>query len=196
MQRDPDFVIPQDGLRIVAQYLSPTFFNRNEAEGFEGLGGGIKAMTPHKIYETDLDGIYSENIFDAAIVVGWRYVLFSGDQGVAAAEIAMEKGNKNLGFSRLVRGPDVEATVVELQQEEIRPKVADDDYELRFLRIWDVSFWGLWLHCYADAEKSFVIPLPPVPQGMEIGEQIPRSDFIRRIKAVADGVRKRFLRRP
>jgi hypothetical protein len=131
-------------------------------------------------------------------MVGWRYILFSGDGEVslAAAEIAIEEGSQQAAFLRVARRPDVEATVAELEQSKMGPKVAGDKFELRYLRIWDVNFFGLWLHCTTSPEKSFVIPLPPVPPGLEVGEDISRAMFNERIKAVAQGVVERFLKSP
>ncbi len=193
---DPNLPIPGDGLNVIAQAVLPVLQSWDRGKIFENMAQDIKALTPHKIYETDLDGVESGDALGAVEFVGWRYILFSGEKSFAAAEIVIEDGSQKSGFSRVARGPDVEATVTELDQSRIGPKVAGDEFELRFLRIWDVRFCGLWLHCFASPEKSFVIPLPPVPANVEAGEDIPQTAFNERMQALAVGVVERFLMTP
>ncbi|HXO20216.1 MAG TPA: hypothetical protein VOA87_09885 [Thermoanaerobaculia bacterium] len=200
VESDPSYKIPTDGVAIFSEYMAPLFTDTEQRKGlFRTISpDSVRVMTPHKIYVAGLADAEGPDVLDAATPVGWRYLLFSGKKKTpfAAAEIAMDLENKNARFSRIVKSPRVPATAVELQEEKIGPKVADDDYELRFLRIRDLSFFGLWLHCYANKDDDFVIPLPPVPRNMAASEKISRADLIPRLKAIAVEVRKRFLRRP
>jgi hypothetical protein len=196
LEKDPDFRIPEGGLTIVSENVTPLCQDSYQHKAFFGDVNveGLRALTPHKIYVADLEAVEGPDVLAAASPAGWRYILVAGDEAVATAELAMDKGNQNVRFSRVAQGPCAKATIREL--EGIAPQVADDEYELRFLRIRDLRFFGLWLHCYDHFEKDFVICLPPAPPGMEDGQRLTHEELINKIKAAAENIRTRFLRRP
>lgn len=191
-----DEKIPPSGLQIVRENVSGFLRETKTRKAFvkKEAGTSFKVLTPHKIFIADLGGLEASDALAAARFIGWRYLLLADGKAVAAAELVVKKSPNSARFYQVIQNPGVAATLDIL--ETIEDLVKDDDYELRFLRMRDVNFSGLWFHCYARPCKSFVSPLPPAPKGMESGAIYPRIDFLARIQGVAENVKKSFLMMP
>ncbi|HKH44786.1 MAG TPA: hypothetical protein VKM72_08990 [Thermoanaerobaculia bacterium] len=195
-RNDDDFQVPADGPRIIRQNIKRLFLGTNTSKAhFDNIGfAEVEILTPHKIFIAGLPEIETNDALVTARCIGWRYLLFAKRCPFAAAELSAMPNSQDVRFSRVVRNPGVSATFDILNS--LGNRISDDSYELRFLRMRDIDFSGLWFHSYTHRENDFLRVLPPAPQGMEAGAEYPRDQFLGKIRDVANHVRESFLMSP
>jgi hypothetical protein len=186
---------PEGGSEIVREgllALSPEALER----GFRFLaepGQEISHGPPHPQYTVTLDDLAQGKLLSAAVETGWSYPLFAGDQPVGEVEIGPVSGKKEaLAFKALHDSPFSKAATDALQNAARLDVVANEDYELRFLKIPPVYFAGLWLHGPSD---DFLVPLREPPGRLEPNTLYPEKEVVAVLQPLAVRVRE-FHERP
>lgn len=132
----------------------------------------LAVAIPHDVYTLSLEAIATGAGLDVAEPIGRRCLVLAGEHPIATAELAAA-GSTTGGQVTLTEGPFTEATVKAVAAAEALPQIADGDHELRLLRIPALYLMAIWLEGPA-AHQRLLIPLEPVPAGLEAG--VPRSE--------------------
>ena len=141
----------------------------------------LAVAVPHDVYLIGLGDLAGGASLDAATVVGRRFLVMDGDRPIAAAELADQE--RGTGF-QLNEGPYVEATAAAIEHAESDPDLADDDYEVRLLRIPALYFMGLWLKS-EQPDADVVIPLDPAPAPLEAGRKYTAAGILSALAGLA-----------
>lgn len=118
---------------------------------------------PHAVYFVGLQEVADGTLLSAATLTGWRYLVLSDEEPVAAADIAVGNANASAHFSHFSEGSFVKSTVEGIGFAENLKEVHTADYELRLLNIPSLYVVSLWLHGSNDR----IIPLSPTNQILE-----------------------------
>lgn len=143
----------------------------------------LTTAAPHQIYFVGLRDIAEGRLLEAAQVVGWRYIIFNGEQPLAAAELKVGAEQGSLEFSNINRGLFVASTVEGVARAEDMTIVRDNDFELRLLDIPSLYVVALWLH--GDSDNDLIIPLPPPRPELEQFVSYSEEEVIARLRQPA-----------
>jgi len=166
---------------------------RQPANQRNALAGAAPAElemdVPHRVYALGLDQVREGADLDQAVPIGWRYLLKQGDQVVAAAQTVTDAGGQ-AAFASFNSGPYVDSTQQALGTAEEYAGAgagSGDDWEPRVLHVPALHAMALWLH--TDAETTdVVLPLPPVPPGIEADRRYSVPDYLAALQEVAGNV--------
>jgi hypothetical protein len=144
---------------------------------------------PHQVYTMGLDQVIGDTGVRSAVPTGWRYLLRQGDQVVAAAQTVTDDGGQ-AAFASFNSGPYVESTRQAFgtaEQYAGAGEGSEDDWEPRVLHVPALHAMALWLHTEAET-TDIVLPLPPVPQGIEPDRRYTVSDYLAALRGIAGSV--------
>ncbi len=102
-------------------------------------------MRPHPVYNLGVDALAMGKGIDAAKLASWRYLLIEGEVIEKAAEVGVSSAGPTK-FHSINAGPAVAGTVEALAVAERLPQVQKQSYDIRLLRIPELSVQALWLH--------------------------------------------------
>jgi hypothetical protein len=125
------------------------------------LRGQLVADSPHRIYAITASAAMAHRL-NEAVQTGWRVMLMRDDVAIAAAEAWMHRGTK-ASTAQLNVGPHMRATARAMERAE-RVTQGEHDFELRLLRVPEVSSVALWLHSRTGGDR--LLPIGPVPVSM------------------------------
>ena len=108
---------------------------------------------------------------------GWRYLLRQDDRLVASAETVADQGG-GARFSHFNQGPFVASTAAALDLAETLDETRDRSYEVRLLHVPALYTMALWLHGDGSEDDDILIPLAPVPQGIEANRPYPAGELL------------------
>jgi hypothetical protein len=145
----------------------------------------LALAAPHDVYYLGLSDLAGGASLDSAVVVGRRFIVMDGEKPIASAELADQ--DKRSGF-QANEGRYVESTASAIAQAEEDPELAEDDYEVRLLRIPALYVTALWLK-NEQGKGDFVIPLGPAPKPLEAGRKYTPTEVL---SALAEPARIRL----
>jgi hypothetical protein len=179
--------ITDESLGVVSAHLSElaarTKFRDRALNRANPADLGLAA--PHDVYSLGLTDIAEGASLDAATVVGRRFLVMDGSAPIASAELS--DSETGAGF-QTNEGPYVEATATAIARAEVDPQLANDDFEIRVLRIPALYFMGLWLKNDRGG-ADVVIPLDPAPAPLEAGR---KYSPVEALSALAERARGRL----
>jgi hypothetical protein len=143
---------------------------------------------PHAAYNLGLEDVAAGHLTAAAEQTAWRYLVRSGDEPVAAAEVQVGAGGAGAEFSSLNHGPHVASTVQTADEAASLPQVEKGNYEPRLLRIPALYVMAMWLKDL-DGSNDLIIPLAPAPPFLSAGQKYSESAFA---EAVAGPAQQRL----
>lgn len=114
---------------------------------------------PHPVYVLLLPEILAGRGLSAAHLVGWRYLLMSGVDAIASAEVNTNESETQHVFASMNEGRANQATLEATADLERSPLVATGNFELRLLRIPSLMTVAIWLHGSQNAD--IITPIPP-----------------------------------
>jgi hypothetical protein len=129
---------------------------------------GLALAAPHDVYSLGLSDLAEGAFLDAATLDGRRFIVMDGDKPITSAEVADQ--DKGSGF-QANEGPYVESTAAAIEHAERDPDLADNDYEVRVLRIPALYVMALWLKNEQGGGADVLIPLDPTPAPLEAGRK-------------------------
>ena len=148
----------------VRQLLS----KKNLRGGLDVLGGsalaGVELRAPHEVFVLGATDVLNGRGLAAATSAGWAYLVIDRDTIVASAETA-SGGDGTYAFSQLSRGAINQAVAGAILRLEDAFE-ADEEYEVRVLRIPAAYSVSLWLHAESSDE---LVPIAPSPRGLVPG---------------------------
>ena len=163
------------------------------ARAVGGIGGHVKVVLPHPVFDLGLDQVLGEKTLDDASRRGWRYLVMQGPTAIAAAEVAPDASGGET-VSAVNRGAFVAATLIELRRAEQLQSVQHGSFELRLLRIPALYIVALWLKD-TPGDGDLLIPLEPVPNYLQRGQKYPAQQFLELAQRAA-AVQANFDSRP
>jgi len=129
-----------------------------------------RARFAHRVYVTAARDLAEGRFPDAAVLVGWRFLLWSRDGRPFAAEVDHRPGGA-AAFSHVNMGPFAAGTVEALAAlDRIRLPLRERN-ELRLIKAPELQLWLLWL---AGADDLFV-PIAPCPGRLRANKPYIRS---------------------
>ncbi|MEU6312052.1 hypothetical protein [Streptomyces sp. NPDC047014] len=175
---------PAPALRSVLAALgSPTAVNEAHTPALRAIQGPLTAELPLPVHVLD-----RLNISDLAAVgrpprtrlVGWRFLIRSGDRYVAAADTRLTPDG--WAFSHFFEGPYVAATERALRQAESLGTA----HQPRLLSVPELYMLTLWLHGAVGAAaasglpagEDLLVPLAPAPPGIAAYRPHPVSELL------------------
>jgi len=186
---------PVGGLQAVTQAL-----DQLEDGAVHSLGGGnaysgplgmlrsgrnqMAATVPHPVYQLGLDSIVEDGGLQAAVQVGWRYLLENVSHVLGFAETTNDEG-AGVRFRALSTGTVASTLKDAIATAENLPFVAaTDDFELRVLRVPGLALTALWLQS-ATAEDA-LIALAPAPEGIVAEQPYRETEFLELLRPLAE----------
>ncbi|CAL9380114.1 hypothetical protein [Streptomyces sp. enrichment culture] len=157
---------PAPALRSVLTALgSPTAVREAPTPSLRSAPGPVTPELPLPVHV--LEGITATGA-PATRLAGWRFLIFSGEHALAAAETRLTPDG--WAFAHFFEGPYIASTERALRQAESLPQA----YQPRLLSIPGLYMLTLWLHgdCAADGSTGgprptdLLVPLAPAPPGI------------------------------
>ncbi|MET9732434.1 hypothetical protein ABZZ79_17850 [Streptomyces sp. NPDC006458] len=157
---------PSPALRSILTALgSPVAVREATTPALRAAQGPLTPELPLPVHV--LDRITGEGA-PVTRLAGWRFLIFSGDRALAAAETRLTPDG--WAFAHFFEGPYIASTERALRQAETLPQA----YQPRLLSIPGLYMLTLWLHgdCEADGSAGrpgaadLLVPLAPAPPGI------------------------------
>lgn len=162
---------------------------RASGEGPKLLGeiapDDVEVSTPHRVFALLVRDIEADGGLEMAQPVGWRFLLESGGNVLAGAEVS-ETPERTFPPT-FYRSSSVGATATAVRAARALPQLRLAGFDLRLLRIPELYQVALWLH---SPNTDLLIPLAPSPIGRE-GQVTPPPLFFRELAARAQEYRAR-----
>jgi hypothetical protein len=174
---------PKQGMDIVRDALSSAVNQPGVAASAlaEVATETLSTAAPHQIYSVSIRDVAEGHLLSCVQLKGWRYLVFSQDQPVVAADLQV-RGDQTLNFSNVNRGPFVESTLDAVRFAENLDVVQTQDFELRVLEISSLYLVALWLH----GKEDLLIPLDPPPDEVEALTVYSEDEFIQLLRGAAE----------
>ncbi|NYI05112.1 hypothetical protein [Allostreptomyces psammosilenae] len=104
----------------------------------------LRPILPHPVFTLDPAAVRRGSGPEAAVAIGWRFLIASGSRVLAAAEA--HRTADGYHFSHFAGGPFVASTERAWQQAAAVPEAAEGRYDLRMLYLPGSYSMALWLH--------------------------------------------------
>ncbi|OLZ70063.1 hypothetical protein AVW11_08845 [Streptomyces amritsarensis] len=175
---------PAPALRSVLAALgSPTAVHEAHTPALRSIQGPLTAELPlpvHVLDRLNLSDLASAGRPPRTRLVGWRFLIRSGDRHVAAADTRLTPDG--WAFSHFFEGPYVAATERALRQAELLAT----GYQPRLLSVPELYMLTLWLHGAVGADaaaglpagEDLLVPLAPAPPGIAAYRPHPVSELL------------------
>ncbi|MFC7713593.1 hypothetical protein [Nonomuraea recticatena] len=145
----------------------------------------VEVSTPHQVFALLVRDIEAGAGLETAQPVGWRFLLESGGNVLAGAEVS-ETPERTFPPT-FYRSSSVGATATAVKAARALPQLQLARFDLRLLRIPELYQIALWLH---SPNTDLLIPLTPSPIGRE-GQVTPPPVFFRELTTRARDYRAR-----
>jgi len=141
------------------------------------------SLTPHRIYTIDLTDLVASKGIGAARLLGWR--VFHAADHDAVIESYCDENDEDHHFGGVNRGPYVGGTRRALEVAAAHPRVAEEDFEVRLLRLPGIHVSALWLHG-TPPEAQLLIPMEPLFSDHDTGTAYPADQFLDDLRPLAE----------
>lgn len=138
----------------------------------------------HKIFLVSIQDIISDNGFDKAKLIGWRYIAHG-----KAYEVHCDENCENHRLGHVNEGPHIQGLFEALNSIENHHRVQSDTFEVSIISIPEVYMTALWLQ-RQDGENHLFIPIEPtfLPE-VQSGEKIfTETELIQVLKKEANNM--------
>lgn len=145
----------------------------------DNVPNSLSYTEPHQYYTVALDAIAKGELLGTAIPKNWRYLIVNQDAGVGELEISSNinaDGEKIADRFVAVHHSDAaQATLDVLHRAESDKGFANEDFELRFLRVAALYFDAVWLH---SQDRDHIVPTTSAIRPLKQGQVYSPSDII------------------
>lgn len=138
----------------------------------------LSLVAPHPVFALSLEDLTSGRGLDAAVQVGWRYLVSRDDRTLAAVETPMTEVEPEL---QLNEGPFVGGTVETIRLVEDLDEVKQRDFELRLLKVVALYTVALWL----QGDDDILVPMAQCHPALESGGRYSGVEFVERLREPA-----------
>lgn len=155
--------------RVLAESGGPLIDERLGRAPDDHAGAAAAADEAWPVYHLGADALGGDaaDAIAAAVPIGWRaLVRRSGRFALVDLDLAgPEPVLRQVSYGAVAEGVGVARSVAE--RLDTVGLAGESVLEERLLSVPAAYFSGLWLHDPQDPSRDLVIPLPPVPQGVE-----------------------------
>ena len=141
----------------------------------------LQTAAPHDVYNLPLSALGESLGPEAAVPVGVRCLITSGDEPVGTVELPEPDGSEG---AITQHGPFTQGTVDAIQAAEESSDVADGNFELRLLRVPALYLMALWLKD-EDGNQDLFVPLEPAPADLTPGHAYKWRELGERLRPMA-----------
>src|SRR5579859_2819765 len=142
---------------------------------------GFLPVFPHAVYVLGLNDVKIMGGIEASAKhVSWRYLIPQSNPP-SAAEVSFF-GNEHR-FSELNYGPYAQNTLLEIQRLERSQELADQNYDVRLLRVPGLGIATLWLR--GSDGREMLIPIAPTSPMLNSGKTYSGKQFLEAIQEEA-----------
>jgi predicted flap endonuclease-1-like 5' DNA nuclease len=139
---------------------------------------------PHKVYTMYLDDLVAGKRYDAAQLVGWRFV-FRGDDGHHhVADIGIDEATGDHTFHHINMGRHVNNFIAVYDNIHDHETVTEKDYEINLLRVPACYVMAVWFQG-TDHDHEFLVPLSPVHENFEPNRHYDADEFMAQLEDAA-----------
>jgi hypothetical protein len=153
-------LIFQPGFPDQGRALAVAGVDRLLRQSGRGVDSGLRAARPHRSFSCGLVGAAADVVSHARFAA-WRYLVFRGEECVAAAEVEQRPEDPSAILSSLVSGVNFAAQLVELDWVAGLAEVEQAGFELRFLRVPGLAVMAWWLSRRSGGRGDLFAPVPP-----------------------------------
>jgi hypothetical protein len=140
----------------------------------------------HTASRADLD----QSFLKTARLTAWHYLLADQDDNVhSLVEVAVLGKGEGLSYAALRPRDYADMMVAAIEGARLRPEAEAQQYELRILRVPDLSFLGVWLHT-EEQIHDLVIPILGSSPDYEANIVMTEGDLVKALRPIADRRRK------
>lgn len=138
----------------------------------------LALAAPHPVFQLALDDVGKPGALERAGMTGWRYLVTSGKNVIAAAHASAKSRSARASFSHVNEGPFVNSAQTALAQAEAWPEIRDGRYALGLLSVPALYVEALWLRDEdgKDGGDRFV-PLAPAPAPLAAHQRYSAAEF-------------------
>jgi hypothetical protein len=138
----------------------------------------LALAAPHPVFQLALDDVGKQGALDRAAMTGWRYLVTSGKNVIAAAHASATSRSARAAFSHVNEGPFVTSAQTALAQAEQWPDIRDGRYALGLMSVPALYVEALWLRDEdgKDGGDRFV-PLAPAPAPLVANQRYTAAAF-------------------
>lgn len=124
----------------------------------------LATAAAHPVFQLGLQDVGQAAAMERATMSGWRYLLTSKGQVVAAAHARATGPRAKATFSHVNEGPQVRSTQQALAAAETWPEVSNGRYALGLLQVPSLYLEALWLRDDDGKDGGdYFVPLAPAP---------------------------------
>lgn len=165
--------------RLALQASSAGFRTRKLAAA---QPASLAMAAPHPVFQLDLTAIGEPHATERARMSGWRWLITSAGQVVAAAHASADHPTAKAAFSHVNEGPQVRSAQQALALAEQWPEVRSGRFALGVLQVPALFVEALWLRDEdgKDGGDHFV-PLQPAPAPLEAMRRYGAAEFERHL---------------
>ena len=139
---------------VLPQFKRPRWLrNRRRSPAFS-------TAVPHPMYQLSREDLAKGLGLDAAVLVGWRYLVYCEDRCIAASHTSSQDDQHH---AVLNRGPFVEGTRAAIELAESLPQVTSAEYEPALLSVPALYVVTLWLRSSSKEVPMIFLPISPRP---------------------------------
>ena len=151
----------------------------------------MQLSIPHPIFNLDLDDIQKAGNLERATMTGWRYLVSSGNDVVAAVEASAKHQKDDAVFSHTNEGVFVRSCAQLLGEADSWPEMRAGQYVIGLLRVPSLYFMALWFRdAQGRGEHDVLVPLEPAPPGMLAGQRLGRDELVAALVSLKQGRRR------
>jgi hypothetical protein len=156
---------PPSALRaVLAALTSEAALRQSGAAALRSPAGPLLPSHPLAVHQLP-PGVTTARELAAAPRTGWRFLIKSGGQVLAAAEVV--KSTEGHSFAHFATGPYLDSTVQTLTQAWQLAQPLPRPHQARLLSMPGHYATALWLHgTEGDPADDLLIPLAPAPLGV------------------------------
>lgn len=141
--------------------------------------------TSHGVFCVEVEQLRREGL-EAAEPTSMRFIVLQGDRTVGSAETRLDKDGRPGSFSNVAQGAEVDGFVDGLARSEQHPRMAEENFELRVLRVNELHLQALWLR--AESGRDVIVPSEPALPPFSAGQPLEVEEFLRLVNEAAASI--------
>lgn len=127
----------------------------------------FKVARPYPLYTFAIEAVLGDNPLDKAWLAAWEYLVIDGKTIAGLAEVAATDPERKpeLSFATLHPPSYARSITEKIVEAEQLPAVNSQDYELRILRVPNLTALAIWLWRTND---HIILPIETIPKGVPV----------------------------
>jgi hypothetical protein len=166
----------------LARLVADPVFRRRAGIRPVTVDQALGLSTPHGVFCVEVEQLRREGL-KAAEPISMRFIVLQGDRTVGSAETRLDTDGRPGSFSNVAQGAEVDGFVDGLARSEKHPRMAEENFELRVLRVNELHLQALWLR--SESGRDVIVPSEPAFPPFSAGQPLEVEDFLRLVNEAA-----------